>query len=130
MKRIPVKSLADLPFLEVAHDVAPALHDKAKEIAAEAGVQFNAILPANNVLMSLNEIAAGLGFSLLPDYVCQILPANVVARPLECDSEPDLPLLAAYRIDEKLPYIARFVALFAEQLADHDPMPLMDTAGR
>ena len=124
MKRIPVKSLADLPFLEVVRDAAPALHDKAKEIAAKAGVRFNAILPADNVLMSLNEIAAGLGFSLLPDYVSQILPANVVARPLACDPEPDLPLLAAYRMDEKLPFIAPLLALFKEQLADHSPMPV------
>lgn len=123
MKRIPVESLSGLPFLEVARETAPALHDLAKEIAAKAGVQFNAILPADNILMSLNEIAAGLGFSLLPDYVRQILPANVVARPLECDPEPEIPLLAAYRKDETVPFVARFLSLLDEQLAAGTSLP-------
>ena len=121
MKRIPVRSLVELPFLEVGYEAAPALHNIAKEIAAKEGITFNSILPADNVLTSLNEVASGLGFCLLPDYVCQILPANVIARPLTCDPEPELPLLAVYRKDERLPFVARFLALLREQLAQPPP---------
>lgn len=130
MKRIPVESLSVLPFLEVARETAPALHDKAKEIAAKAGVEFNSILPADSVLMSLNEISAGLGFSLMPDYVRQILPANVVARALACDPEPDIPLLAAYRKDEKLPFVARFLSLLKGQLVESTPQVAKGTKKR
>jgi LysR family hca operon transcriptional activator len=122
-KRIPVKSLAALPFLDVSRETAPALHDLAIKIAAQAGVTFQPILPANNVVTSLNEIASGLGFSLLPDYVCQILPAGAVARPLDCDPEPKFPLLAAYRRDETLPIVARFLDLLQKQMTDCAPRP-------
>lgn len=123
LKRIPVRSLAVLPLLEVVRETAPALHDKAKEIAADAGITFNSILPSDNVLMSLNEVGAGLGFCLLPDYVRQILPTNVAARPLDIDPEPDFPLLAACRKDEKLPIVASFLSLLREQLAEDAPSP-------
>jgi LysR family hca operon transcriptional activator len=129
-KRIPVRALAALPFLEVARETAPALHDAAKQIATQAGVKFNSILPADNVLTSLNEIAAGLGFSLMPDYVCQILPANVAARPLDCDPEPEFALLAAYRKDETLPIVARFLALLREALAGSPSLPPAGTKQR
>lgn len=123
MKRIPVRSLAVLPLLEAARESAPALHDKVKEIAANAGITFNPILRSNNILMTLKEIEAGLGFSLLPDFVRQILPANVVARPLAVDSEPEIPLLAAYRNDESLPIVASLLSLLREQLASAAPSP-------
>jgi len=116
LKRVQPAKLAALPMLEVARPTAPALHDAAEEIAAKAGVKFKATLPAENVLMSLSEVASGLGFCLVPDYVRQILPANVVARPLDCDPEPDFPLLVAHRRDERLPAVAFFLSLLREQL--------------
>jgi LysR family hca operon transcriptional activator len=115
LKRISVRALAKLPFLEVARHTAPFLHDTAKEIAAQAGVTFNSILPGENVLMSLSEVAAGLGFCLLPDNVRQILPPNVAAKPLDCDPEPEFPLLVAYRKDERLPAVAFFLSLLRER---------------
>jgi len=121
LKRVPVRSLAALPFLEVARPAAPGLHDAAKEIAAQAGVTFNSILPADNVLMSLSEVASGLGFCLLPDNVRQILPPHVVARPLDCDPEPEFPLLVAYRKDDRVPAVAFFLSLLREQLGQETP---------
>ena len=118
LKRIPVRSLAAVPFLEVAKRTAPLLHDTAKRIAAEAGVSFNSILPADNVLMSLSEVASGLGFCLLPDNVLQILPANVVARHLDCDPEPEFPLIVAYRRDDRLPALAFFLSLLRENFKE------------
>ena len=89
---------------------------KVTQIASVAGVTFNSILPAENVLTSLSEVAAGLGFCLLPDYVRQILPPNVVSKPLDCDPEPDFPLLVAYRKDDRLPALAFFLSLLREKL--------------
>jgi len=115
-KRIPVRALAAVPFLEVSREIAPLLHDMSKEIAVKAGVTFNSILPADNVLTSLSEVASGLGFCLLPEYVRKILPHNVVVRPLDCAPEPDIPLLVAYRKDDRLPALVFFLSLLREQL--------------
>lgn len=114
LKRIPVRALSAVPFLEVSKNTAPLLHDTAKKIAEAAGVNFNSILPGDNVLMSLSEVASGLGFCLLPDNVVQILPANVVARHLDCDPEPEFPLIVAYRRDDRLPALAFFLSLIRE----------------
>jgi LysR family transcriptional regulator, hca operon transcriptional activator len=118
MKRVPVKSLVSLPLLQVSRSIAPLLHDKTKEISEKAEVTFNSILPAEGVLMSLSEVASGLGFCLLPDYVRQMLPPNVVVRPLDCDPEPEIPLLVAHRKDDRLPALAFFLSLLREQLRE------------
>jgi DNA-binding transcriptional LysR family regulator len=115
--RVPVRELAKMQFLGVARSSAPAVHDIAEEIAAKAGVTFKATLMAENVLMSLSEVAAGMGFCLLPEYVRQILPPEVVARNLDCNPEPELPLLIVYRKDDRLPAVAFFRSLLKEQLS-------------
>ena len=116
-RRVPVRLLVALPLLQVARSTAPLLHDKSKEIADQAGVSFDSILPADNVLMSLSEVASGLGFCLLPDYVRHMLPPNVVLRPLDCDPEPEIPLVVAYRKDDRLPALAFFLSLLRDQLS-------------
>ena len=121
LKRVPVRSLVNLPLLQVSRTTAPLLHDKTKEIAETAGVIFNSILPAENVLMSLSEVASGLGFCLLPDYVRQMLPPNVVVRPLDCDPEPEIPLVVAHRKDDRLPALAFFLSLLRDQLREVAP---------
>jgi len=120
-KRVSVRSLVVLPLLQVARTTAPLLHDKSIEIAERAGVTFNSILPADNVLMSLSEVASGLGFCLLPDYVRQILPPNVILRPLDCDPEPEIPLVVAWRKDDRLPALAFFLSLLREQFREGAP---------
>jgi len=118
LKLVPVHELAKLQFLGVSRSSAPAVHDIANEIAAKAGVTFKATLVAENVLMSLSEVSAGLGFCLLPEYVRQILPPGVVAKNLNCNPEPELPLLLAYRKDDRLPAVAFFRSLLKEQLGE------------
>ena len=62
---------------------------------------------------------SGLGFSLEPDYVQQILPLTVVARPIDLDRLPEIELLVAYRKDDKLPALAVFLALLRECMVGH-----------
>ena len=108
-------------IMATAADTVIVEPDTAKEIAAKAGVTFNSVLPGENVLMSLSEVASGLGFCLLPDNVRQIHPPNVVARPLDCDPEPEFSLLVAYRKDDRLPAVGFFLSLLREQLSQEAP---------
>ena len=127
LKRVPVRELAKMQFLGVSRSSAPAVHDIADEIAAKAGVTFKATLIAENVLMSLSEVSAGLGFCLLPEYVRHILPPDVVAKNLDCNPEPELPLLLAYRKNDRLPAVAFFRSLLKEQLGEQ-PTPAAASA--
>ena len=89
--------------------------DIAIQIAHKAGVQFRSIIETDNVVATLNSVGAGLGFSLLPDYVRTILPANVVSRPLAVDTPPALDLLLAYRTDSVSPALDIFLSIIRKQ---------------
>jgi|WetSurMetagenome_2_1015567.scaffolds.fasta_scaffold201949_2 LysR family transcriptional regulator, hca operon transcriptional activator len=111
MDRIPVDRLAELPLVQVARDNAPAVHQLANQIAASAGVSFRQGLVTDNVLGTLNAVGAGLGFSLLPDYVRPIAPPTVAIRPLATDPPPGLDLVVAYRVGDNAPSLAVFLSL-------------------
>ena len=115
LKKIPVAKLKEMPLVMVSSAIAPAVHDIAIQIAHKAGVQFRSIIETDNVVATLNSVGAGLGFSLLPDYVRTILPANVVSRPLAVDTPPALDLLLAYRTDSVSPALDIFLSIIRKQ---------------
>jgi DNA-binding transcriptional LysR family regulator len=100
-----------LPHIGVAHFIAPALHDAVTNIGANAGIRFQTLFEGESITAILNAVAAGLGFALHTSYTEQILPKNVVARPLDLDPVPQLELVVAYRKDDKLPALAFFLRL-------------------
>jgi LysR family hca operon transcriptional activator len=120
-KRIPLRSLAALPFIPVPVKRAPAFHDTVDRLAAQAGVHFQPLHEASGILAILNAVATGLGFTLLPDYVRQIAPATVAVRPLDVDPPPEIDLLVAYRKDNKLPARVSFLSLLRECMVGPSP---------
>lgn len=119
LERIPVQRLAELPLVRVPKALSAAMHDLRNQIELKAGVQFHSVLDAENVLSTLSAVGSGLGFSLEPDYVQQILPLTVVARPIDLDPPPEIELLVAYRKDDKLPALAVFLSLLRECMVGH-----------
>jgi LysR family hca operon transcriptional activator len=120
-KRIPLRSLATLPFIPVPLKQAPAFHDMVNRLAAQAGVHFQPLHETTGILADLNAVGAGLGFSFWPDYVQQIAPATVAVRPLDVDPPPEIDLLVAYRKDNKLPALASFLSLLRDCMAGPAP---------
>ncbi len=116
MQRVSVTKLANLPLIQISRAIAPAVHDAANLIAKQAGTQFKTLLETENLLTSLNAVASGLGFSLFAEYVEQILPKGVVARPLDLDPVPELELLVAYRKDDRLPALGFFLSVLRESV--------------
>ena len=114
LERIPVQALARIPLVQVSHDIAPAVHDITNLVARRAGVEFHPGFVTDNVLATLNAVSCGLGFSLLPDYIQQVLPKTAVARPLDLEPMPELELLVAYRKDDKLSILRFFLSLLHE----------------
>lgn len=111
LDRIPVASLAKLPLIQVARKVAPAIHDITASIAEAARVTFRPLMETDNVLSTLNAIGAGLGFSLLPDYVRSIGPSTVAARSLTLQPPPHVDLVVAYRNDGSLPVLGALLPI-------------------
>lgn len=117
LERIPTARLAELPFVQVARDNAPAVNALAQQIAADAGVSFSQVLVTDNVLATLNAVGSGLGFSLLPDYVKQIAPPTVAIRSLAMDPPPGLELVVAHRAGDNSPALAVLLRLLREWMA-------------
>ncbi len=122
--RIAPRSLAELPLIQLSRSVAPAVHDTMIRIGQAEGVQFRTLLVTENIMTTLNAVAGGIGFTLLAAYVEDILPKNVVVRPLEMERVPQLELLAAYRKDDPLPALAFFLGILRDREAGILPQAL------
>jgi LysR family hca operon transcriptional activator len=115
LRRVPIAALAKEQLVQVSRAEAPAIHDITNEIAQRAGVQFHTTIETDNVLATVNAVAASLGFSLLPDYISGVLPASVVAKPLDIDPPPLVDLLVAYRKTDSLPALTCLLSLLREK---------------
>lgn len=111
LDQIPVRKLAELPFVRPSRAKYAAPNRVIDAIAADAGVSFNTSTEVDSALATVYAVASGMGFAIVPDYARQFLPATVVARRLELERDPLLDVLAVYRKDDKLPALVSFLTL-------------------
>jgi LysR family transcriptional regulator, hca operon transcriptional activator len=115
LEKVTPEALSELPLIQIMREVAPAVHDTMYKVGTDSGVQFRTLLETEHIMTTLNAVANGLGFSVFAAYVEQIVPKNVVIRPLDMPRVPNLELLAAYRRDDTLPALHYFVKMIREQ---------------
>jgi LysR family transcriptional regulator, hca operon transcriptional activator len=96
-KSIPVRSLDDLPCIMLERSQSPPLYDAAEAIYREAKIRMHVVSTADNVLGHLKLVQEGLGFALLPDSICALLPAGVTFKPLHCDPPAYVSIVAAWK---------------------------------
>jgi len=110
-RRIPVSSLDDLPCITLERSLAPTLHDTAAALYRQAGIRMHAVSSADNVLGHLQMVQEGLGFALLPDSIGALLPQGVTFRPLDCDPQPSMPVVIAWKSGNSSRLVREFVQL-------------------
>ncbi|MEO8466427.1 MAG: LysR substrate-binding domain-containing protein [Gammaproteobacteria bacterium] len=110
-KRIPVKSLDDLPCITMERSLSPALHDAAATLYREAKIRMHAVSSADNVLGHLQLVQEGLGFALLPSSISALLPPGVTFRPLDCDPIPTVSVLIAWKSGNGSKLLREFIEL-------------------
>jgi LysR family hca operon transcriptional activator len=110
-KRIPVKSLDDLPCITMERSLSPALHDAAASLYREANIRMHAVTSADNVLGHLQLVQEGMGFALLPDSLSALLPPGVTFRPLDCSPVPTVSVQIAWKRGNKSRLVSEFVDL-------------------
>lgn len=110
-KKIPVKSLDDLPCITMERSLSPALHDATATLYREARIRMHAVSSADNVLGHIQLVQEGLGFALLPDSMTALLPAGVTFRPLDCDPVPTISIVAAWKHGNTSGLVREFVSL-------------------
>lgn len=110
-KKIPVKSLDDLPCITMERSLAPALHDATAALYREARIRMHAVSNADNVLGHIQLVQEGLGFALLPESLVALLPAGVTFRPLACDPAPMVSIVVAWKAGNGSRLVREFVNL-------------------
>jgi DNA-binding transcriptional LysR family regulator len=122
-KKIPVKSLHDLPCITIERSMSPALHDAAAMLYREARIRMHAVSSADNVLGHLQLVQEGLGFALLPDSMNALLPPGVTFRPLDCDPVPTVSIFLAFRRGNASRLVREFVSLVRQCFASPIDVP-------
>jgi LysR family hca operon transcriptional activator len=113
-KRVRVEDLNGHPFIMIARNSSPELHDAVSRFCEESGLRAPIAQHAGNVLGNLNLIRNGVGFGLLPDYVASILPRGVTLRRLAVMPEPVVPLMLARSSQSRSPLLPAFLRIVRE----------------
>lgn len=110
-KRIPVRSLDDLPCITLERSLSPPLHDAAATLYRQARIRMHAVSSADNVLGHLQMVQEGRGFALLPDSIGALLPPGVTFKPLDGDPVPVLSIVAVWKRGNASRLLREFVDL-------------------
>jgi LysR family hca operon transcriptional activator len=127
-KKIPVKSLDDLPCITMERRLSPALHDATATLYREARIRMHAVSSADNVLGHLQLVQEGLGFALLPDSMSALLPAGVTFRPLDCDPVPTVSIILAWKQGNNSRLVREFVNLVLQCCNVQQDLPRLKLA--
>lgn len=110
-RRIPVASLDDLPCITLERSLSPPLHDALQTLYREAKIRMHVVSTADNVLGHLKLVQEGLGFALLPDSICELLPPGVTFKPLDRDPQPAVSIVAVWKRGNESRLVREFVEL-------------------
>jgi DNA-binding transcriptional LysR family regulator len=80
--RIGLSSLESEPFVFIRRDAVPVFYDLMLKVCGEAGFVPHVPHEADHPQVVLGLVAAGMGLSLVPEWVQKIKPQGVVLRPL------------------------------------------------
>jgi len=112
---IDIREMVQFPFLRISPETAGGLHQVVVDYLRAAQVEPTASQDVDNVLTMMAVVGLGDGFTLLPDYVEQLLFRNVTVRPLR-PPIPSVPLCMAWHKENQSPELSTFRCLVNEGL--------------
>jgi DNA-binding transcriptional LysR family regulator len=108
--RIPLKSLAQEPFILFPRKVGPGLYDLIVGFCQRAGFSPKIEQEAIQMQTIVSLVAAGMGVALVPASLQQLRRTGVVYKPL-AEKSPVVEIGLAWRRDRDSPAAAAFIAL-------------------
>ena len=112
-ERIPVKALNAIDFIIPAEEQSSTLHNTILEFAKHNNIELNIVQKADNILLNINSVGAGLGCTILPSYIAPLTTSNTVIRPLDIEL-PYLDLYVSYRKSAGSVAIQKFIELLTK----------------
>ncbi len=117
---IEATALAGESFVMFQRQRAVELHDAVIGACANAGFSPQAVAYADEVHAMIALVAAGVGVSIVPDVMARGKRPGVVYRPLRTGRHVSVPLVLAYRKDDRRSVVQHFVT-FAKSQTQPDP---------
>ena len=111
---VPADVIAAEPLVIPARSHRPILFDVIHQYFSDAGLAPRILQEANERHMIVAMVAAGLGLSLVPQWVSQFRRDDVVYKPLE-DGGPTVDVHVAWRRDETLEAVGQFLECLWEE---------------
>jgi LysR family hca operon transcriptional activator len=112
-KKVAMQSLDTLPCVMPQHSLSPVLHEAVASLYRQANITASAASTADNVLGLLQQVQQGLGYAIMPDSICALLPQGVTSRPLDLKPLQGLCIAAVWKRGNQSRLVHEFVELAA-----------------
>ena len=106
---VPVRALADEPFVSFPRRIGAGLYDDIVAVCAAAGFSPEVVQEANEMQTIVSLVSAGIGVALVPESMQNFTLPHLAMRPLR-GSSAILRLALAHRADSASPLVRAFVA--------------------
>lgn len=105
---VPVNALNGVDFIMSDPDASTELNRLAKTFLHRHKITLRDIYYSHNILFNINSVALGLGLSIVPQYVDNLLSDKVVVRPLD-KPLPNIGLYMVYSKNNPSKFLNHFV---------------------
>ncbi|WP_246794941.1 LysR family transcriptional regulator [Burkholderia perseverans] len=109
-KAVRAGELNGTPLISFPRNTYPAYHDYLVQACARAGLTLNVVQEVSTEASILSLVAAGIGAAIVNAANRSRQPARVQFLELP-DLEMEIPLVFAYRADNRNPTLARFIEM-------------------
>ncbi|ENX00271.1 LysR substrate-binding domain-containing protein [Acinetobacter schindleri] len=97
---LSIKNFAGRNFVISDEQASPQLFNIIHEFLKNSGIKVNVVQHSTNILLNVNLVGMGVGWSLVPAYVIPLLGENIVVKKT-IEPLPMIGLYATYRKDQK-----------------------------
>ncbi|MBD2102346.1 LysR family transcriptional regulator [Leptolyngbya sp. FACHB-261] len=112
-EQLPLKALANEPFILHPRYEGPVLYDQIVALCRQAGFDPHIVHEEVKHQTRVGLVAAGMGVTFIPESLQQSVPIGVVYRTLT-GSAPELQLAAAWRNNRVSPVLQEFLNVIQE----------------
>jgi DNA-binding transcriptional LysR family regulator len=112
---VPLRALAGERMILVRRHAAPGMYSNVIEACHKAGFEPLVSAEVEQMLISINLVAAGAGVALVPASIREVRQEGIAYCPIADAPSLIAPLTLVYRRDETRPMVADFIELAASQ---------------
>lgn len=113
-RHVSIKSFNQQDFIMSDAASSPQLHKIITEFFQQSKLKVNIVQYSTNILLNVNLVGMGVGWSLVPAYVIPLLGDKIVVKNT-LEPLPTIGLYASYRKGQKTEAIALILKILKEQ---------------